>query len=469
MSAPAHTPDLRMKLFRDETRGPELRSLYAEIWRLGWPALVSQLLQSVVMIVSRTIVGRLGEEAYNSVNIGIQVFILILTVIAAVGVGTTALVAQSWGAGQRRQAGRVLQQSLIFGTGLSILIGLGGMPVSRVLYVLLGADPVTAKAGQAFLWWLLLAMPLMAPGFFLAAALRGAGDTRTPMLVGLIMGGLSLFFSYALILGRLGFPALGVKGAAIAIDGSFLVFTLLLGLLFAGNKTILRLPSDGWKPDWRIGASILRIGLPSAGEWVAFQLGFLVYIFVIYRYGAAAVAGYFTGITILALAQTPAFGIQGAATTLVGQSVGAKAFGRAESVFRHCMALGAVTSVATGLAMVALSDPRLMGPAFGDLGAEAIHHARVYNLLTAFAMPLMGIAFTQAGGLRGAGDTVPPLWATTLGVYGGRVLFAFILFWVFHPTVFWIWTTMFLDFIIRIVVMTLRIRSGKWKTIKVRM
>jgi len=466
------TPSLRMSLWRDPLRGPELRSLYREMWRLGWPAFVSQLLQSVVMIISRTIVGQLGEVAYNSVNIGIQVFILIMTVIGAVGIGTTALVAQAWGAGERDRAGRIMQQSIVFGTTVSLLIGFAGMPLSELLYRLLGADAATAAQGEVFLKWMLLAMPLMAPGFFLAAALRGAGDTRTPMLVGLVMGALSVFFSWAFILGRAGFPAMGVKGAALAIDASFLAFTVFIALIYAGECTVLPLKRDGWRPDFKIAAALLRVGLPSGLEWLSFQLGFLVYIFVIYRYGNAAVAGYFTGITILGLAQTPGFGIQGAVTTMVGQALGAKKTEYAESIFRRCIQMGALTCAATGALMIAVSYSPLLPMAFSELSADALQHTRLYTLLTAFAMPFMGIAFTQAGGLRGAGDTVPPFIATTVGVYGGRVAFAFLLVKLFPPAVgsviptisiFWIWSTMFLDFWVRVVVMGYRIASGRWK------
>lgn len=469
-------PSSRVDLFHDGLHGPELRSLYREMWRLGWPAFVSQLLQSVVMIIARTIVGQLGEQAYNSVNIGIQVFILIMTVIAAVGVGATALVAQAWGAGDKARAGRVMQQSVIFGTMLSVIFGLTGTPLTTWLYRMLGADAATAAQGEVFLRWMLLAMPLMAPGFFLAAALRGAGDTRTPMLVGLVMGALSVFFSWAFILGRAGFPAMGVKGAALAIDASFLAFTLIIGVIYLLNRTILPLQRDGWRPDLRIGAALLRIGAPSAGEWLSFQLGFLVYIFVIYRYGPAPVAGYFTGITILALAQTPGFGVQAAVTTMVGQALGGRRFEYSESVFRRCTRAGMWACTATGILMIVVSYSPLLSLAFSELSAEALRHTREYSLLSAFAMPFMGIAFTQAGGLRGAGDTVNPFLATTLGVYGGRILAALLLVKLFPPMagsvvptigIFWVWSTMLLDFFIRIAIMSWRIRSGRWKTIKV--
>jgi putative MATE family efflux protein len=456
-----------MKLFADGTRGPELRELHKEIWRLAWPAFVGQGLQSVVMFVSRIIVGQLGEEAYNSVNVGLMVFFVIITVVAAVGVGTTALVAQAWGAGDKKRAGLVLQQSLIFGFALTLIIALMGPALANIIYRLLGADRATVEAGTQFLSVLFVAIPIMAPGFFLAAALRGAGDTRTPMIVGLIMGLLSLAFSYGLILGRLGLPKMGTLGAALAIDGAFFAFTLILALLFVFNKTILKIPRQGWRPDFRTGMSIFRIGIPSALEWVLIQLGIIIYIFVIYRYGKDAVAGYFTGIAILTFAQTPAFGLQAAATTMVGQAVGARNFARAESVFRHCVLAGMIFMALIGVLVYFLSYPSLLLFFFNKLSADSIAYAREFSILVIFVMPLMGAAFTIAGGLRGAGDTVQPLIASTTGIYGGRILFAFAVYYLSTPPIILVWCSMFPDMIIRIAIMAVRLASGKWKTIKV--
>jgi len=82
-------------------------------------------------------------------------------------------------------------------------------------------------------------------------------------------------------------------------------------------------------------------------------------------------------------------------------------------------------------------------------------------------MPLMGISFSVAGGLRGAGDTINPLIASAVGVYGGRILFALAVYHIFHPPVYVIWCSMFPDLVIRLFIMAIRLKSGKWKTIKV--
>jgi putative MATE family efflux protein len=459
--------DRRMRLLRDGMRGQELRLLYRAIWMLAWPAFFAQGIRSIVMFVMRVIVSNMGEKAYNSVNVGLMIFMVILTIIAAVAVGTTAMVAQCWGAGDKARAGRILQQSLLWGVLLSVTIAVVGMPLSRILFHLLGADEETIRLGANFMVWLFAAVPLMAPGFFLAAGLRAAGDTRTPMVGSLIMGILAVFLAYSLTLGRLGMPRLGTVGAALAIGGSFFSFTLFLGLLFAVNRTVLKLPLRGWKLNTKIGIAMFRIGLPSALEWILIQLGILVYVFIIYRYGEHPAAGYFTGMAIVVFAQAIGLGFQTALATLVGQSIGARNFTRAESVFRHGALMSFAAMIGVGLIIYCVATPSFLSVLFGKLAPESIAHARTFIILLVFAMPLMGVSFGVAGGLRGAGDTVPPLIASTVGVYGGRILAAFALYALFHPPVVLIWCSMFPDLILRILVMALRLRSGKWKTAKV--
>jgi len=456
-----------MNLLDDPLSGPERRALYGSIWKLSWPVFMSEGIHSAVGMISGVIVGQLGEKAYNSVNVGLMVFMLIVTVIASIGVGTTALVAQSWGTGNRERAGQVLQQSLLFGALLTLTIALLGMPLSRMAYSLLGADQETVILGSQYLFWLFAALPLLAPGFFMAAALRGAGDTKTPMVVGIFIGFVSLLLSYGLILGRLGMPRLETLGAALAIDVAFTLYSLIMAALFLFNRNVLKLPPSGWRLDFPLGASIFKIGIPSALEWILIQLGILIYVFIIYRYGNAAAAGYFTGIAILAFAQTPAFGTQVAATILVGQAVGARDFGRAESVFRHSILLGFVLMAAVGGLIYIVFTPVTLSWLFGKLTAESIAYSRTYITLLVFVLPFMGIAFTMAGGLRGAGDTVPPLIASSIGVYGGRILLAMGVYYLFHPPVMIIWFSMFPDLILRIAIMSVRIASGKWKRAKI--
>jgi putative MATE family efflux protein len=452
-----------MALFQDGMRGHERNALHWEIWRLAWPVCVGQGLNAVVSFISRLVIAQLGDKAFYVVSLGTQVFFLVVIVIAAIGVGTTALVAQSWGAGDKKMAGRVMQQSLIFGFVLCLGIVAVGIPVSRLLYQLMGTDEESVRMGTNFLFILILSIPFLAPGFFLGSALRGAGDTKTPMIVGIFMSGISLFLAYGLILGKFGMPRLGVTGAALATAGAFFVQTLILFIVVALNLTLIKLPLKGWRPDWKLGKSIFMIGVPSAAEWFLIMFGLLVYIKVVSYYGEAAAAGYFAAFAILGFAQTPAFGLQTAAATLVGQNVGAKNIERAESVFRHCALLGFALMAVIGIMLGLVNTPSLLAVLFDKLTPESIEYAETYIWLLALVMPLMGLVFSMSGGLRGAGDTKSPLISSIIGMYGGRLLCAFVLYYLLEPPIIVIYCTMFPDLVLRVLIMAVRLRSGKWK------
>jgi putative MATE family efflux protein len=305
------------------------------------------------------------------------------------------------------------------------------------------------------------------PGFFLGSALRGAGDMKTPMYAGLITGVLSLYLDYELILGKFGMPRLEVIGAALAINIAWSVNGLILFFLIITNRTPLKFSKDGWKPKDDLGKSIMKIGIPSAMEWILIQIGVLVYVSVITYYGADALAAYFTGMSVLALAQTASAGFQTAATTLVGKSVGARNFSQAENIFRHAGILGFVSMFILGLLVYFGMTPMVLQVIFNKLNPSSIHYSRMYIMLLVFAMPLMGFYFSIAGGLRGAGDTIWPLISSTTGVYGGRILLAMGLYHLFHPPIYIIWGSMFADQVIRGFIVTLRLHRGKWKISKV--
>jgi len=456
-----------MRLFGETSNFTDLRKLNREIFFLAMPVFIGQGINSMVGFISRVIIAELGDKAFNAINIGSMVFSLIITVVAAVAVGTTALVAQNWGLGNKKRAGEIMQQSLIFGFILSLLIMLVGIPIRGVLFNLLGTDPETAALGSDFMLWLFYGIPLLMPGFFLASGLRGAGDTKTPMYAGLVVALFTLFFSYGLILGRFGMPRLEVVGAALAIIIAMGSFTVVLAIIILLKKTVLILPSKGWRADFSIGISIMKIGLPSAMEWILIQLGILIYVSVVTNYGPKALAGFFAGLAILNLTHAVTMGFQTATTTIVGQSIGAKNYKRAESALRVSIYLGFTFLGGLGVLFMVGMTPGVFSFLFKELDAESIYYARRYLVLLAMMMPLMGISFSVAGGLRGAGDTVNPLIASAIGVYGGRILFALAIYHLLHPPVYIIWCSMFPDLVIRLIIMTIRLKSGKWKMVKV--
>ncbi len=191
-----------------------------------------------------------------------------------------------------------------------------------------GAPPAVAPLGISYLRIVAFSMPLTGVMFMLNAALRGAGDTRTPLLLMGIVNVLNILVSWLLISGQFGLPVLGVVGAAWgATVGRSVAGVLVVGILLRGRGS-LRI--DRWpRPDRDMLRRILRIGLPTGGEMLVFQGALLIFARFVTQLGTVAYAAYNVVIQTHSISFMPGLGFAIAATTLVGQGLGAKDVQRA--------------------------------------------------------------------------------------------------------------------------------------------
>ena len=164
-----------------------------------------------------------------------QVLFVIFSGIAAIATGTTVLIARFSGAGQRTDATKVVKQSILLGTLLGVVLAVFGIPLAEPLVAALGAGPEVVEAGGVYLQIVFLSGVPLTLAFVLGAAMRGAGDSRTPMLVAVGINVVNVVVAAVLIFGLFGFPALGVAGSAWGAAAGRLAGTLaLLVLLVRG-------------------------------------------------------------------------------------------------------------------------------------------------------------------------------------------------------------------------------------------
>lgn len=435
---------------------------YGDILRFVIPVFIGRSINAMIGFISRIIAGEMGDKAFNGINIGMMVFFIILTVFMAIGIGTTVLVAQHWGREDYDEAGRIIKQSLVLGALTGLIISAAGLLGNAFFFSFLKSDPETITYISEFFFWTFIFLPFVTPGIFLTAALRGAGDFKTPMKTGFVVAGLSVFLIYSLCLGKFGFPRLEAAGCALALMIAYGTSSLILIFKVFFKRTVLRLPKSGWMPNMHWVSNILKIGTPSAGEWIFIRLGMFMYIFVVTYYGETTLAGYFAGISFLTLAYALNYGFQAAATTLVGQAVGSEDHQRAKTALKRCIHLSLLFMALTSIALYCVSED-VLSFLFRKLSPESIHHARIYVLTLIPAMPLMGISFVLVGGLRGTGDTVRPLIATAIGILGGRIALAFLIYFLFHPPVYIIWCTLLIDISLRIFILLPRVKTLKLK------
>ncbi|MBI3783117.1 MAG: MATE family efflux transporter, partial [Deltaproteobacteria bacterium] len=201
--------------------------LLRTIWSLAWPVIITFLLESLVGLIDTLMVGRLGAQSVAAVGVGAQILSSVSVAMTAVGTGTLALVARHIGARQRGEAEIVLGQSIMTAFVLSLLCVVPVEIFAPQIVALFGIDAPVVELGQGFVRCVMLSIPQSAVMFVIGSALRGAGDTRTPLFIGVIVNVVNVAANYVLIFGKLGFPALGVRGSGLATTSAFTVGVVL--------------------------------------------------------------------------------------------------------------------------------------------------------------------------------------------------------------------------------------------------
>ena len=434
------------------------------VWELAWPSMALYALHALVGVVDFAFVASQGSEAVAAVGVAMQLHFFVFAVLAAVTTGTLAVVAREVGGGRWREAGRATRASVLLAAGLGALLT-AAAPWSREVVSLLGVAGGVAELGGTCLAALLCFNVPVAIELALSMALRGAGDVRTPLAVGVLANALNAVLCYALVLGRLGAPQLGALGSSIAAGIAFSAGALLLAALWWRETLVLprRIPGPSLTAatSWRL----LRIGLPTAAEQVAFQLGLLVFLAIIADYGTPAVSAYLIGVRILSLCFVPGLGFATAASTLVGHRLGALRPELARRLGWRACAQAAVVMGCVGLA-IGLAAPDL-AQIFGAAGPETVALSIVFIHILGAAQPLMAVEFSLGGALRGAGDTRFPLYAILIGLFVFRLGAALFVARRGAGGVAAVWLCLLADYAVKALLLSLRFASGRWASARV--
>jgi putative MATE family efflux protein len=441
------------------------------IWALAGPTMLAFALQAAVGFVSTIIVAGLGSaehpeigrNAVAAASIAGQVHFVAFAVLAAVTIGTTALVARAVGAGDWREADRVLRVSAFSAAGLAASMMLA-IPFSDAVVAAFGVEEPVVRLGGRYLRILLWFNVPMALGIVLSNGLRGGGDVRTPLAIGALMNVVNLIGHWLLVFGTAGAPRLATDGSALATGFSFLAGAALYLALWQRNDLAIE------RGPWLEGLSrerlrrILRIGLPTAVEQFAWQIGLFVFLRVVAGYGTEPVAAYMIGVRILSFSFVPGLGFSTAAGALVGQHLGAgEPQLAARSGWRASLAAMGVMAGA-GLAIVLLAP--IVASWFGATGAETVGLTVTFIYILGAAQPLMAVEYALGGALRGAGDTRFPLFAILTGLFVFRLGGAAVVTQLFQGGVVAVWCCLLADYAVKALLLALRFASGRWQHVR---
>ncbi len=433
------------------------------VWELAWPTIAAALLQTLVRWVDVKMVGDLGRDAVAAVSAGGQVYWLLQSVVMAVSTGIVALVARFVGARDREGADATLRQGILLGTGFGLLT-MGLMPWAELGISVYGVERGVVEQGEAYVFWLLVGNVPFTLTFVFAAALRAAGDTRSPLWIGAATNLLHVGLNWLLIYGHWGLPRLGVAGAGISSSLSMFFQLLVFWTAWRAHRLVLVPGRRGFRPEPSLWRRILRIGWPAAVEGAVWHLGLIVFMRLMSGYGTAEFAAYNVGAQILSLSFLPGHGFATAASTLVGQHLGE---GRPERAARsgwRSLVWSILSMLAVGVGVVALADP--IARWFID-DAEVVRLTVIFIWILFAVQPFMAIEFTLGGALRGAGDTRFPLFCVFLGLFVFRLIPASIAALWFHAPIEWVWGALVFDYVAKAALLLWRFGRGRWKTLAV--
>lgn len=426
----------------------------------AWPSVLTNLLFAFVGIVSVRFVSELGADALAAAGAGVQVFYALQITMIAISIGTTALVARSWGAGNREEAVRVTLASLVLGSLLSSVLMIPGIVFAYPIASIFGLNETATQLSADYILWVSVFNIAYAFNFILAAALRAAGDAKTPLWLAICTNIFNLLLLPATVFGFGPIPAQGVAGAAQASGIAFSLSSLLALWLWVQGRLSIQFSWLRFFERTRL-MSLIYISYPAAVEQAILRLGFFAFMIIIGRYyGAIPFAAYNIGVNLLSLCFVVGYGFSIAASTVVGQHLGKGNAKGAERSVKEALWLSIISMTLIGAVIILFAETiaRLM---VSD--EQVLHDTVVFIYILGFCQPLMAVEFAIGGALRGAGDTRFLLWTTLIGLLIVRCSIAGSAALLGLP-VFWVYAALIGDYLIKALMLGYRLRSRLWQT-----
>ncbi len=441
------------------------RQIQSRIWNLAYPAIIEQLLVTMVSMADMIMVGSLGASAIAAIGLSNQPVFTANAIFSAISIGSTALIARLMGAQDLKLANQAARQSLILAISTSLCLMLGVFFFAPAMIHFMQAASDVAPLAIAYSRIMSVSLVFSLTSMILNGVLRGAGDMRTPMRVNVVANIVNIVFNYLLIFGVGPFPRLGVAGAAISTLMSRIVaFCLVLSVFFSGKFVLTFQRGQSYRPDWTMIKRILNVGLPASIEQLIMRFGMMFYARTVSGLGTVAYAAHQIAINSEGITFTPGMGFSMASTTLVGQSLGAGMPERAKRFGIESRRLAMLTMGILGL--ILFFFPAQIISCYTDEQA-VIEQGIICLRIIALVQPIMGATFVMMGSLRGAGDTRFVMLVTMLGIWGGRLGTAYVLVKGLGLGLKGAWIAMSVDHIVRGTMASLRFHQGGWQKARV--
>ncbi|MCQ2227764.1 MAG: MATE family efflux transporter [Bacteroidales bacterium] len=442
---------------------------------LSLPSMLAQLSTIIMEYIDASMVGSLGAEASASIGLVSTTLWLFGGVISSVSTGFYVQVAHRIGAADDEGARDVLRQSLVAALMAGISIAAVGVLISGQLPHWLGGDELVCDDASAYFFIFCLSLPILQINSLCGGMLRSSGNMHVPSALNVIMCALDVLFNWLFIfpdreISLFGFGMtipgfdMGVRGAALAtlLATAVTASAMLCFLLFKSNTLRLKGHPGSFRPTRQIIAKALHIGLPMGIEHAVFCGAQIMSTIIVAPLGTAAIAANSFGIIVESLCYMPGYGIAESATTLVGQSLGARRSDLASSFARITVAMGIGVMTLMGIIMYIMA-PFVMSFMTPDAHVAALSVSALR--IEAFAEPMFAASIVAYGVFVGAGDTLIPCIMNLVSIWAVRISLAALL--ASSMGLNGVWLAMCIELCFRGIIFLIRLVWGKWQKMPV--
>lgn len=430
--------------------------------QMAWPTVLESFLISLAGMVDSLMVSRLGADAVAAVGLTTQPKFIGLAAFNALNVAVSALTARRKGSDDRSSANQVLMVALVASGLAGILISFICVTFSDIFISLCGSGPDTHMAAVEYFQIIMGCMIFTVISLTINASQRGVGDTRIAMQTNIVSNLINVIFNFLLIEGRLGFPTMGIQGAALAtVLGSVIACIMSICSLFRkeGFISFFYIHLNKIKPTLEAAKSIVKIWSSALAEQLLMRVGLLSVAVMAAGLGTTAFAAHQVGMNVLNLSFSLGDGMQVAAVTLIGQSLGAGKSEQAKLYGAICNNMGKVVSIM--LTIIFLFGGEFLYGLFFESSEIIFIGVKIMRVMAIIVL----LQITQTiytGCLRGAGDIVFTTIASMIGVTFIRPVSSYLFCHLLSGGIVGIWLGVATDQLIRYILTSWRFHSGKW-------
>jgi putative MATE family efflux protein len=398
-------------------------SIPRALFTFALPILMGNVLQTVNGSVNSIWVGKyLGTAALTATNNANLVMFLLLGSVFGLTLAATILIAQHVGARNLPEARRTVGTSATFFTAVALLFSLTGLALSSHILTWMGTPEDAMPLAMAYMRVMFLALPASFGFFFIMAALRGAGDSKTPFYFLVLSVALDIVLNPVFIFGVGPIPALGIAGSATAtLIAQFVSLGAMVRHIYKRRNPLALHRQDlaFLKPDRAILRSIIFKGIPMGLQMIVLSSSAVLFQRFVNRFGSDTAAAFAAAQQLWNYVQMPALALGGAVSSMAAQNIGAKLWDRVSATARAGVGFNFLMTGVPVLAVYVLSHLAL--GLFLPAGSPAIAIAEHINLIVLWSFPLFGVSMVLSGVMRAAGDVVIPLLILAVAMLAVRI------------------------------------------------